>query len=252
MLKVVRCDASDAARQLPARQPQNGNSRQLFGGAALLAVLAALALSIDLPVAQYFHSTRLPRELGSLLGLSETFAWGGTVALIIATAWVLDPRGWRIVPGLAAGAYLPGIIANGMKMLCARQRPTVADLEANVSATFLTWLPFLGPQLPQHLKYRHQSFPSGHAATAAGLAVALAALYPRGRWLFALFAVLASVQRLDTDAHFLSDVLAGAALGCLVGAAWQLAGLGRMEPGNTLVPDAEEPSCGAAHARNAG
>jgi undecaprenyl-diphosphatase len=63
-----------------------------------------------------------------------------------------------------------------------------------------------------------QSFPSGHAATAAGLAVALAVLYPRGRWLFAVLAVLAALQRVEVQSHFPSDVLAGAALGCLTGA----------------------------------
>ena len=60
-------------------------------------------------------------------------------------------------------------------------------------------------------------FPSGHAATAAALAVALTALYPRGRWLFAGFAVLAAAQRIDVTAHYPSDVLAGAAVACAVG-----------------------------------
>ena len=59
----------------------------------------------------------------------------------------------------------------------------------------------------------------GHPGYLDTLAVALAALYPRGRWLFASFAALACFQRLEAQAHFASDVLAGAALGCLVGAA---------------------------------
>jgi membrane-associated phospholipid phosphatase len=69
--------------------------------------------------------------------------------------------------------------------------------------------------------YAVQSFPSSHAATAAGLAVALAALYPRGRWLYLTFAMLAGLQRIEAQAHFASDVLAGAALGCIVAAACQ-------------------------------
>ena len=51
-----------------------------------------------------------------------------------------------------------------------------------------------------------------------GLAIALAAIYPRGRWLFAAFALLACLQRIHALAHFPSDILAGAAIGCLVGA----------------------------------
>ena len=53
---------------------------------------------------------------------------------------------------------------------------------------------------------------------AAGLAAALGVLYPRGRWLFACFALLAMLQRIDAQAHFCSDVLAGAAIGCCVAA----------------------------------
>jgi undecaprenyl-diphosphatase len=64
-----------------------------------------------------------------------------------------------------------------------------------------------------------QSFPSAHAATAVGLAIGLSALHPRGRWLFAAFALLAVVQRIEAQAHFSSDVLAGAAVGCAAAAA---------------------------------
>ena len=59
------------------------------------------------------------------------------------------------------------------------------------------------------------SFPSGHTATAVGLAISLDA-DPRGRWLFAVFAALASLQRMTAGAHYLSDSLFGAALACLV------------------------------------
>ena len=57
-------------------------------------------------------------------------------------------------------------------------------------------------------------FPSAHAATAVGLAIALGVLYPRGRWLFIAFAFLAGLQRIEAQAHFASDVLAGAAVAC--------------------------------------
>ena len=61
-----------------------------------------------------------------------------------------------------------------------------------------------------------QSFPSAHTATAAGLAAALIWLYPQGRLLFTLLAVLVGCQRIVSGAHFPSDVLVGAAAGCLV------------------------------------
>ena len=60
-----------------------------------------------------------------------------------------------------------------------------------------------------------RAFPSAHAASAVGLAVALSRFYPQGRPLFVGLAVLACLQRMTSGAHFLSDVLAGAAIGYL-------------------------------------
>ena len=52
------------------------------------------------------------------------------------------------------------------------------------------------------------------AASAAGLAMGLAWLYPRGRVLFLLLAISAGGQRIVSGDHFASDVVWGAALGC--------------------------------------
>jgi membrane-associated phospholipid phosphatase len=62
-----------------------------------------------------------------------------------------------------------------------------------------------------------QSFPSAHTATAVGLAVMLVSLFPRGRWLFPIIAVLVGMQRIATSAHFPSDVFAGATVGWVFG-----------------------------------
>src|SRR6185369_11721275 len=103
----------------------------------------------------------------------------------------------------------------------ARTRPLATQQAASVTDTFVSLLPLLNPN---HLKngYGHhvQSFPSAHAATAVGLAIALSTFYPRGRWLFAVFAGLAMVQRLDAHAHYLSDVLAGASIAFFLAAAF--------------------------------
>jgi len=48
------------------------------------------------------------------------------------------------------------------------------------------------------------------------LAVGLAWLFPRWRWLFAAMAVLVGCQRIQAGAHYPSDVLCGAALGYAV------------------------------------
>ena len=53
------------------------------------------------------------------------------------------------------------------------------------------------------------SFPSGHAAVAAALALSLHAIWPRFRVLYALAALLVIASRVATSVHYLSDVVAG-------------------------------------------
>ncbi len=68
------------------------------------------------------------------------------------------------------------------------------------------------------------SFPSGHAATAFAGAVALTYLWRAGAPLFFLLAVAIAFSRIYVGVHYPGDVLAGAALGTVVGLAW-VAGL---------------------------
>lgn len=234
MLELDRRDAS--VRQpavnavAPARTPSitaasTSRAAWLAGLSAGLLVLAILALWIDLPVAQFIKGRGLSGELRRLVRLSEAFGWGGTVGIIILLAALLDPRGWRVAWRLAICSFGAGLTADAIKLLIGRLRPAHADLAGSASETFAAWLPAWRAE-SLGLDYGHnlQSFPSGHAATAAGLAVALAFLYPRARWLFAAFAVLASLQRVEAQSHFVSDVVAGAALGCLLGALCELPG----------------------------
>ena len=62
------------------------------------------------------------------------------------------------------------------------------------------------------------SFPSGHAARAAMLAVMALGLGPAWfGWLVLVWAPLVSVARVLTGVHYLSDILAGILLGILAG-----------------------------------
>jgi membrane-associated phospholipid phosphatase len=224
VFKIVPTFASVAAAKTPAAGASSPwPPSAAFVAALVLCLLAVLALAIDVPLAQYIKGRGLPGELRRLVRLAELFGWGGTVALIIFTAAAIDPRGWRIVPRLALGSLGAGLVADGLKLFVARLRPSAANLNEPVRETFVAWLPLLRVgSLGREYSHALQSFPSAHAATAAGLAVALATLYPRGRWLFCMFALLACIQRLEAQAHFTSDVLAGAALGCLVAAVCQM------------------------------
>jgi membrane-associated phospholipid phosphatase len=188
--------------------------------AACLGIGAIVAMSVDVPLAVWVRDSRVPSDLKRLIRLAEVFGFGGTVGLIILTATVLDRLNWRATVRLVASAFGAGLVADGVKLLVARQRPSHAPLDgATALDTFSTWLPALHREaLSGAYGHAWQSFPSAHSATAAGLAVGLALLYPRGRWLFAVFAAVACWQRIDAQAHYLSDCLAGAAIGCAIAA----------------------------------
>ena len=119
----------------------------------------------------------------------------------------LDPSRRRLLWWALACVVLSGMAANGVKMLVARTRPWAFDFHGGVWTTFHGWLPLGSLASP--------SLPSGHTATAAGLALALMMLYLCGRGLFLLLVLLVACQRIDCGSHSLSDVLPGAAVSCL-------------------------------------
>jgi membrane-associated phospholipid phosphatase len=124
-------------------------------------------------------------------------------------------RRWSLARVLAC-SYGSGFLADCCKLLIGRTRPNAYDFESGAE-TFVGFIPFFQTWDVAQLTNRAiQSFPSGHSATAAGLAIVLGVFYPHARWLFALLATLALLQRVEAGAHFPSDTLAGAALGCLV------------------------------------
>lgn len=198
-------------------------SRRYYILAGMLAALAVLALAIDVPLAAWFYTPNQPREF-KLFSLAEVFAHGLGVACILLTVYVLDHANRRRVLRLAVCAFGSGLLSNVIKLSVGRYRPRAIDWSNihGVWETYVSWLPCVTQGWVQFKNNDIQSLPSSHTATATGLALALTWLYPQGRWLFAGFVVLASLQRLQAGAHFASDTLAGAAIGCLF-AGWCLA-----------------------------
>ena len=64
--------------------------------------------------------------------------------------------------------------------------------------------------------YDFSSFPSGHAAFIFGVVVALSVVRPGYRSALLAVATVVALSRVLAGVHYLSDVLAGAALGSLV------------------------------------
>jgi len=207
--------------------------RALVTAAVVLASLGGLALVIDVPVAAWCKAGGVPKDLVRFFNFCEVFAHSMGAAMLLLTALVLDPGlvfpavGWpairwptfqptvpqermaRLIGATACG----GLTVDLIKFCVSRARPRAIDLAAHASAfTTFGLVPGTGRHADAH------SFPSGHAAVAFGLCAALAWRYPRGRWLFLVFAVSAALQRVATSAHYPSDICFGAALG-FVGAA---------------------------------
>lgn len=63
------------------------------------------------------------------------------------------------------------------------------------------------------------SFPSGHTTIACAVAAGLWVLWPRGRPLYALGVALVAIGLVGADYHWLSDIIAGGALGAAFGVA---------------------------------
>lgn len=187
-----------------------------------LLAAAAAALLVDVPVARFclqVESTgqvdgiRVPGAVKKVLSLTEIFGHASGVALVCLAWFVLDrSRRWSL-PRVLACTYGAGILADLIKPLIGRTRPNAFDFSGGVAETFVGWLPALqSGDWAELVNRKIQSCPSGHSATAVALAVVLGSFYPHARWLFALLAALALMQRVESGAHFVSDTLAGAAL----------------------------------------
>ncbi len=101
------------------------------------------------------------------------------------------------------GVGLPGLAANLIKRLVGRGRPDMFDQFGAFSFHGV----FNGWEL--------QSFPSGHATTAVGIAFVVGFLSPRlFGWLLAI-GILIALSRIIVGAHYPSDVFAGACLGLI-------------------------------------
>jgi membrane-associated phospholipid phosphatase len=146
------------------------------------------------------HATPLSTAaLGALTWLGGTLVVIGLALAVGLYEWYRRRR-WTVLAFMIAVICGQNLIANGVKLLLHRERPPVPHL-AGASG----W-----------------SFPSGHSASAAATYAALALLAGRGRrwpvkaWLGTAAAgviALVAASRVLLGVHWLTDVIAGVALG---------------------------------------
>ena len=188
-----------------------------------LAAMGTVALLVSMPLikwdrelSQAVRLGHLPGDVRKAIELSEAFAHGsGATAILLALLLASKPprRDYWMAVSMTAGS---GIIANALKALFTRARPYTYDA-TEAQTTDVTGWQFLGSG--SFWDARQKSFPSGHTATAWGLAIGLSLLFPRATIVFVFLAALATFQRLFSGAHFPSDAMAGFGIACLVCAA---------------------------------
>lgn len=164
---------------------------------------------------------------------------GAWLALFASGAGALSPdeavagwvRSWE-TPWLSDAAYLgegPVQLGAVLVLIVAGDGETAGRVvEAELGAAAATWAGktllgrarpwagegagrFVGPSL----EGAYHSFPSGHTSAAFALATVLADRYPRWAPLWYAAAVGVGLSRIYTEAHWPTDVVAGAAVGHL-------------------------------------
>jgi undecaprenyl-diphosphatase len=191
--------------------------RHLEAGLVLIlcAAIVALAWFGDATVTQWARGVN-----PDVIWIFARITLLGTSGYIFATAFVIlvgsvllqseaKPRRFNAALGWLAGRAgfiiavnaVSGIVSQGLKHLFGRARPKLFEVVG----------PFHFDTFAMNATYA--SFPSGHAITSFGTALALGYFIPRLRWPLLALAVLIGISRIVIGAHYPSDVLAGAAIG---------------------------------------
>ncbi|MGH7832499.1 MAG: phospholipid carrier-dependent glycosyltransferase [Candidatus Binatia bacterium] len=179
--------------------------------AALLAGgLLLLSFWLDESVRDLF-TVRHGSWLDSVMEAASAYGSGGFLALLATLLFILGfllkKPAWSNTGVVCLGALLASaLVVQLAKHLLGRARPRLLEPAST----------FVGPSLSAGIAGL-DSFPSGHAITTFALAGLLARTFPRGRIFFYSVALVISFSRIYLGAHFISDVVAGAVLGTLIG-----------------------------------
>ncbi|MFN3190065.1 MAG: phosphatase PAP2 family protein [Aureliella sp.] len=196
----------------PAARSQQ-KLRFWFGGGILAVVLTASSIPFDAFFATEDFIGAFPGDLQKAIHLSEAFAHGAGATAILLTVLIVSVEKRSQVWTAILITLLSGLTANMAKSAFVRIRPhSVGKIQVGEGETLFDQAEANEVVEASFWDSRQRSFPSGHAATACGLAIGLSLIFPRGVVAFGILATLACIQRVISGAHFVSDVLAGVAV----------------------------------------
>lgn len=183
--------------------------------ALLFAVAGALCLSIDRRMAHYFRDRLAQPPFQFALRVTDWAKggpWIGVAGLIYLAAqtWMEVATETPIVRAtsdyalaLLASFVAGSIVLHVIKIFLGRRRPRDEFEHGLYGFRYFTW------------QLQYNSFPSGHSMTIFCVAVVLSAAFPLLTPLWLLLAFGLSLTRAMLTAHFLSDVMVGAAIGII-------------------------------------
>lgn len=177
----------------------------------------------DLALMHWLRAWHAPWLDAAMVWMSASGS-AGIVWLTLAFVAFFRPRdraaAWRVVLTVAL-CY--GVVDGLLKPLIGRARPDLTGIAARATDPPRE----LPPQPTSH------AFPSGHATSTFGAAVAVSRMWPSTRALWWAFAVLVGYSRIYLGHHYPFDVLGGAVLGVGI-ALWVLGGRHRATYASTL------------------
>jgi membrane-associated phospholipid phosphatase len=197
------------------RAVQGTRARVLAAGLATVLLVAVTMVFADARAAA--ASKQLPGWVHAAFsfmtdfGKSGWFLWPtgiGLAVIAVVASPALTPLSRRVLAAIAvrtgflfAAIAVPSLFATIIKRVIGRARPFVGGQADPFLYGRWVWRP------------EYASMPSGHATTAFAAAIAVGLLWPRLRPVMLIYALIIAVSRVVLDAHYLSDVIAGAFVG---------------------------------------
>jgi len=175
-------------------------SNKLYFYFLIFAVLLLITLQFDFQISQSLESIRTP-FLNSVMAVFTSFFW--QALFIIAASAIVYLNSKKKVLRLWIGVAVSMAVSAILKMAVARPRPFaegISALSSMIKDSYTTW---------------NLSFPSNHAVFAFSI---LPFLPKKWFWLGFIVAFIVAFSRVYFGLHYLSDVVAGAALG--LGISW--------------------------------